>query len=465
MNMKIFEYPYVIITIFVMCFAVMSIIGISCAIRGVRTAAGKADDEFSSLSKLGKDYKKAGKLRVNRSVLYIGVSLENFRRLNSNSETQKVVEELRPILLHHFYDGETADVAVFEETNFTAFTTWDEDLVEEKLDLFLGELNMDLKKHKALNVADVHIGIYPAHGTDVSFDEAINRAKQAYMLAKNEGIPHAKWNFSGGKALETKIKIENNIENEIDNNRFFLEYQPFLDAKTKKIVGAEVLSRLNSETDGILTPGSFLSAVSSVGLNDKFDFYIFEKNCKWISNDKAMRERFKYSMNFSRATLCEPAFAKSILRILDRYGLNPSCIAVEVLEDEDLTVEEEKCMMKNLTTLKEAGIIILLDDFGSGYTTFEDLRNLDLSVVKIDKSIVHNSSTEAGGIIMKNLITTAKDLGYKVLCEGIENAEHEAAAINAGCDLLQGYYYFRPMPVARLEEVFGRNAAADEQGT
>ena len=82
------------------------------------------------------------------------------------------------------------------------------------------------------------------------------------MLAKNEKLPFVKWDATSGKAFEQRIKIENNIEKEIDNNRFFLEYQPVLDAKTGKIIGAEVLSRLNSESDGVLTPKSFLSATS-----------------------------------------------------------------------------------------------------------------------------------------------------------------------------------------------------------
>ena len=113
-------------------------------------------------------------------------------------------------------------------------------------------------------------------------------------------------------ALEKKIKIENNIEKEIDNNRFFLEYQPVLDAKTKKIIGAEVLSRLNSESEGILAPKSFLSAVDSVGINEKFDYYIFEKNCKWISNDEENRNKYVYTINFSRFTLCDQNLAEDI---------------------------------------------------------------------------------------------------------------------------------------------------------
>ena len=110
--------------------------------------------------------------------------------------------------------------------------------------------------------------------------------------------------------------MENNIQNEIDNNRFFLEYQPIIDAKTNKIMGAEVLSRLNSPTEGILTPGIFLSAVNNVGLNQKFDYYIFEKNCKWISSEKETRMKYVYTINFSRYTLCDPNLAENIIKII-----------------------------------------------------------------------------------------------------------------------------------------------------
>ena len=258
--------------------------------------------------------------------------------------------------------------------------------------------------------------------------------------------------------LKQKIKIENNIEKEIDNNRFFLEYQPVIEAKTRKIIGAEVLSRLNSENGGVLTPRSFLSAVDSVGINEKFDYYIFEKNCKWISNDKSQREGYKYTINFSRSTLSEPEFAEKIISIAEKYDLKLSCLAVEILEDKNITGDAKKQMINNLSMLKEKGISILLDDFGSGYTTFGDLQNLDISIVKIDKSITQNAVTETGFIILKNIIQTSKDIGFKTLCEGIETKEQEEAAIKAGCDLLQGFYYYRPMSVAMLEKLFDKNS-------
>jgi len=84
----------------------------------------------------------------------------------------------------------------------------------------------------------------------------------------------------------------------------------------------------------------------------------------------------------------------------------------------------------------------------------QDLQNLDISIVKIDKTITQNSVTDTGFIILKNIIRTAQDIGFKTLCEGVETKEQEEAAIKAGCDFLQGYFYYRPMPVARLEKVF-----------
>ena len=452
--MQIFEYPYIIITIFVLCFIILSVIGIIFAIKGVKTANGADEKDFTNISKLEGSFAKAAKLRESRTVLYISVSLDNFCNLYSDARAQEILTEIKRILLDFLADEEVSAVSPYGEKDFVAFTKLTNEDLQKNIENCLKEVNKCFLKHGALNVADFKIGSYYALGTQVSFDEAINRSKQAYMLAKNKNVSYAEWDVANGKALEKKIQIENNIEKEIDNNRFFLEYQPVLDAKTKKIVGAEVLSRLNSENDGVLTPGNFLSAVDSVGINDKFDYYIFEKNCMWISNDKKQREGYKYTINFSRSTLCEPDFADKIIAIAEKYGLSFSCLAIEILEDKNITGDARRQMINNLSILKEKGMSILLDDFGSGYTTFNDLQSLDISIVKIDKKITQNSVDDTGFIILKNIISTSKDIGFKTLCEGIETKEQEEAVIKAGCDMLQGYYYYKPMTVAMLEKLF-----------
>ncbi len=448
--MHVFENPYIIIASLAIGVVVLAAIGICFAVRGLRAANGQTERSFTSISKMESRFKAMGKSR-SRLVLYINLSTDNLRI--SRSE-QKLFLEIKHNLLYAFANGEESFAAAYDDKNYIVIANLDAETIKEQIETCINDINKILLKHSAFNVVIVKIGSYDSSRIQVNFDDAVARAKQACMLAKTQKTSYVEWTASSGKALEKKIKIENNIEKEIDNNRFFLEYQPVLDAKTKKIIGAEVLSRLNSESEGILAPKSFLSAVDSVGINEKFDYYIFEKNCKWISNDKKQREGYKYTINFSRSTISEPEFVEKITNIAEKYDLKFSCLAVEILEDKNIMGKAKQQMIDNLSLLKEKGISILLDDFGSGYTTFGDLQNLDISIIKIDKSITQNSVTETGFKILKNIIQTAKDIGFKTLCEGIETKEQEDAAIEAGCDLLQGFYYYKPMSVATLENLF-----------
>ena len=452
--MKIFEYPYVIITILAMFFLVMGLVGLYFTMKSVRTAKGTEEKSFCGLGKLENDFEKAGALRKNRSVVYVSVSLDSMKRLYSESKAIRMYEQIKQILFSHLCLGIGGEISLYGNENFVALNSLKSGELAQCIDKCFAEINEVFVKHGAVNVVRIHFGYHLTSSTEVSFKTALSRAKQACSIAENKNVLYCHWDSSNGKAFERKIKIENNIQNEIDNNRFFLEYQPILDAKTNKIIGAEVLSRLNSATEGILTPYFFLSAVNNVGLNEKFDYYIFEKNCKWISNDKENRTKYVYTINFSRSTLCDSKLAENIINIIEKYGVDYSCIAVEILEDKDLNDDEKSVMIKNLACLKEKGILILLDDFGKGYTSFGDLAEFDISIVKIDKEITQNSITKPGFLILKNIIRTAHDLGFKTLCEGIETEEHKNTVVDAGCDMLQGYYFYRPMPVTQLETLF-----------
>ena len=451
--MQLLEYPYIIITVLLVCFALLAVAGVHFLLKGFKTANGNVERDFVGAGRIRTLFGTATKQRADRCLIYISVSMEDYRNLGVNASANDVFDAIKSALLACFSNGEGGAIALSGETNFVAFARWDADRARKQVERCREELGKRLLDYNALKLVDVRFGSCFVFGTQVAFEEAVNRAKQACMLAKQGERAYVEWNATDGKALEKKIALENQIESEIDNNRFFLGYQPVLDAKTKRIVGAEVLSRLNSER-GVLTHGSFLSAVDSVGLNGKFDYYIFEKNCKWISNDKTARSGYRYTINFSRSTLCDPEFAQKIMDIAEKYNLQSSCLAVEILEDKNVTGDARKQMIENLTELKKKGFSILLDDFGSGFTAFSDLQNLDVSIVKIDKSITQSATTETGFIILKNIIQTAKGIGFETLCEGVETEEQEQAAIRAGCDLLQGFYYYRPMPVAQLEKLF-----------
>jgi len=454
--MNFFEFPYVIITVLVMIFVVMGLIGLYFTMKSVKTAKGEAEKSFCGIGKIENDFEKAGTFKKNRSVMYISISLDNMKRLYSESKAIRIYEQIKKILFNHLCLGADGEISLYGNGNFVALNNLESDELAQHIDNCFKEISETFVKHGAVNVVRIHFGYVCTSSTEVSFKTALGRAKQALSIAENKDVLYCQWDSTNGKEFERKVKIENTIQNEIDSNRFFLEYQPILDAKTNKIMGAEVLSRLNSPTEGVLTPRLFLSAVNNVGLNEKFDYYIFEKNCKWISSDKENRIKYVYTINFSRYTLCDPRLAENIINIVEKYGIDYSCIAVEILEDKDLNVDEKSTMVENLTRLKEKGILILLDDFGKGYTSFGDLAEFDISIVKIDKAITQNATTETGFVILKNIIRTAHDLGFKTLCEGIETDEQKKTVVDAGCDLLQGYYFHRPMPVTQLEKLFDK---------
>ena len=455
--MFILENPIVIVGLLIMCFIVLGIFGIRFAVKGINAAKKNDVPEFLTVNKIKNLFERLSKSGSCRSIIYIGISFEDVRRLYSEARVEYIFSEIKLILLNYFAAEEGCGIALYNRTDFMAVNNRGIKTTENNIECCVGEINKCLLKFHALNVFNVKFGSYSAVASGVSFSEALNRAKQAYIKAEDEKIPFAEWNGSDDRALKKKIKMENTIETEIDNNKFLLEYQPTIDAKSGKIIGAEVLSRLNSVNDGIITPKNFLSALDSVGLCSKFDYYIFEKNCKWIANNKQQREKYRYTVNFSRTTLTEPVFADKVTEIVKKYNINCGSLAIEILEDKEVTGEAKNKIKDNLEKLKKQGIAIFLDDFGNGYTSFDDLQTFPVDTVKIDRIITGNTNTETGLVIFNNIVRMAKDLGLAVICEGIETEKQKKTAIDAGCDMLQGFYYYRPMPVAELEKLFGED--------
>lgn len=449
--MQIFEYPYLIITILVAVFILMGLIGLYFTIKSVKVAESSTERGFCGISKIENDFEKAGATGINRCLIYASVSLDGIERLYSKPKAERMYQRIKKNMLEYFCFNSNDDISLYGDNAFIALTHFDSDEAIEHIEKSFSNIHEALFRHGTVNMARINFGYFCTNSTEVSYETAFNRARQAYSIAVDKDILFCQWNNVLYKNFERKIKIENNIQDEINNNRFFLEYQPILEANTNKIIGAEVLSRLNSPTEGILSPGGFLFAVDSARLNQKFDLYIFEKTCKWISSSKEDRMNQVYSVNFSRNTLCDPVFAETIISIVEQYGLDFSCIAVEILEDKELNEDEKSLMINNLSVLKDKGVMIFLDDFGTGYTSFSDLTAFDINIVKIDKTITQNADNQSGFLILKNIINTAHELGFKALCEGIETDAHKKTAIEAGCDFYQGYYFHRPMPVAQFE--------------
>lgn len=452
--MQIFEYPYVIITVLVAGFLIMGAIGIYFSVKCVRVANETEEKGFVGINRIENDYDKSRRNKKSRCLIFISVDLDSMIRLYSESKAKRVFLDIRRLFLMKFSEHPQSKIASAGTYNFLVLTDDGAQEIIDDIEVSLSQINKKLIDNRGVNAIKVRFGIYSTNSTEVTFNTALTRAKQACAMAEETDEHYCEWDSQNGRKFEKKVKIENNIETEIDNNRFFLVYQPIIDAKTGLPMGAEVLARLNSKDEGVLNPGAFLDAVNNVGLTEKFDYYIFEKNCKWISNDKEKREKYMYTINFSRETLCDEKFPEKLIGIIDKYGIKYSATAIEILEDKNLSDKEKDILKKNISVLKEKGIVILLDDFGSGFTSFTDLNDFNVNIVKIDRKVIQNALEKTGYLIFMNILRTARELGFKTLCEGIETEEMKNLLTESGCDYLQGFYYYKPMPVAQFEKLF-----------
>lgn len=242
---------------------------------------------------------------------------------------------------------------------------------------------------------------------------------------------------------------EKEILKMIGQDRFYQVFQPFVDAKTERIVGCEALTRLHG-SDGRKSamPSAFMESVKNAEICDRFDMHVLKKCCKWMHEKNIT---VTVSCNFLRRTLSKEGAADRILKTLAEAGVSPDRIAVELTED--AVRDGLATMAENVAALKAAGVFIYLDDFGKAYTSLEDLGRFQPDVIKLDKSLLHGAEKEHGMALFSQTVKLAKGIGAAVLCEGVENKKQAEIAKTAGCDMLQGFYYYFPMEPEKIENL------------
>lgn len=230
------------------------------------------------------------------------------------------------------------------------------------------------------------------------------------------------------------------MEKFMNDNDFYQVFQPFIDSKTEKIVGCEALTRLNGEDESDTMPDSFLKKIKKENLFDKFDMFVFKKCCEWVKNSET---DMVITCNFSRRTLAEDGMAEEIIKTADSVGVKHSTVAVEITEDAVKDCDDG--IRRNISELKEEGFKIYLDDFGKAYTSISDLSAFRPDVIKLDRGMLDDIQTDEGRQTLESVIKLIKECGAKALCEGIESKEQADIVKELGCDLMQGYYFYKPM--------------------
>jgi len=232
-------------------------------------------------------------------------------------------------------------------------------------------------------------------------------------------------------------------------------FQPQYDLKTGRVVAVEALCRWNHPRQGLLLPSRFIDVAEQYGLIADVGRFMLEESGRRIADWRARGVEVGVSLNVSPSELV-PEFAAAILGRLREFDLPRHAMTVEITESPEITYERDE--LATLQALIDGGIGVSIDDFGTGHTSLELVRRLPLTEVKIDKSLVHDASTEVDALV-RECLDLARDRGAHVVAEGIETIEHFHRAVAWGCDRAQGYYFSPPLPVDEVEPLL-REAAA-----
>lgn len=244
------------------------------------------------------------------------------------------------------------------------------------------------------------------------------------------------------------------------NQEFVPYYQPKYDVKTEEIVGAEALVRWIQPDGNIIMPGRFIQLLEENGLIAKLDWYVYERVCSQLSEIlKSGLKPVPISTNFSRAHLYDNDFSGRLEEIAEKYGVPTELLEIEMTET--MFFDNADKLIEMMRDIHEKGFLISIDDFGSGYSSLNMLKDTYFDVVKLDKAFMDQSATERGRTIIISILRLAKELSMTTVAEGVSCREQLEFLRSSDCDIIQGYYYSQPVPakdfmeMLKAEESFG----------
>ena len=250
-----------------------------------------------------------------------------------------------------------------------------------------------------------------------------------------------------------ELAILHMLEEAIGNSEFKLYLQPKWSLETGKIVGAEGLARWEKRNGEIVSPGEFIPPLEKSGKIVELDFYMYEKvlrqQRKWLNAGCSV---VPISVNLSRHHIHDEQLVEKLVDLLKTYGIDSKLIEIEITES--AFIEDQTALIELMKAIKEKGFLLSIDDFGTGYSSLSMLTELPADIVKLDKEFLRNSHSESTKGMLNNVIRLIKDNHMKVVCEGVEIGEQAEFLAKAGCDIGQGYYFSKPIPVAEFEELY-----------
>ena len=324
---------------------------------------------------------------------------------------------------------------------------------ESELLELTGRLERVLGTYKAVKV-QFSIGIYLVEDIDMELRQMEDRAAMARKAAKNSLLSEVVFYQEQFKtSLYNRKFIEDNIDTAIREGQLQMYLQPKYSISQNRIIGAEALVRWHHPGRGLIYPMEFLPVIEEDGFITKVDYYIWKKAGEFLRRCReAGIEDCPISVNLSRRHLQDREFIRVLEHIVDVYGIRKHLLELEITE----TMEEH--VSQAAREIKEQGFKLLMDDFGSGYSSLNILLETPFDVLKLDRKFMENMIlSDKGRLILEHVIIMAEQLKLGLIAEGVETREQVDMLKRMGCDQVQGYYYAKPMPAEEFYQLLLEN--------
>ncbi len=322
-----------------------------------------------------------------------------------------------------------------------------EQTIEKVLQQFSLPFSIDSKE--LIVTCSIGVAVYPDDAKD--YQSLLRAADIGMYKAKKDGKNTFHFYTQEMNDIATRqLLLDNNLRYAMDRNEFSLAFQPLVSGNEARIVGAEALLRWNSDTLGSVSPAEFIPLTEQTGLIIVIGRWVLEQACvqakRWID---AGAENFSLSVNVSPRQFKGNNFVTDLQHALCSSGLPPKHLNIEVTEG--LLIQASPELNKTLQEITEMGVKISMDDFGTGYSSLSYLKTFPFNNLKIDRAFIRElPSNPDSNILVSATIAMAHKLGLSVTAEGIETEEQFQYLRNTDCDLLQGFYFGKPIPAAEF---------------
>lgn len=330
---------------------------------------------------------------------------------------------------------------------------------QRELEAFIEELDVRLSRFRDLEL-HFFFGVYTVADREMELRQMEDRAAMARRAAKDNVVTNVVFYKEQFKELLYARKfIEESMDAAIAERQLQMYLQPKYSIGKNRIVGAEALVRWIHPERGMVYPNEFIPVIEENGFIRNVDYYIWEEAAHFI---KRLMEcgitDCPISVNMSRIHLQDDDCKEVLERILQKTGIDRKLLELEITE----TVDNQQ-ISKKAQELKDEGFKLLMDDFGSGYSSLNILLETPFDVIKLDRKFIENMMlSERGKVILEQVVTMADRIGLGLLAEGVETKEQADVLQSIGCDLAQGYYYAKPMPAEEFYERLLSERQAEE---